>query len=329
MLLTRRRHLNWSIRCCLLAALLHVSNAAGTAQTLYKSPFPVTQTAEAFSGQPTRVNVRFQFYFPVDNERYLPVSQDLAARLSTWPAVTAEPGLRVRVVTTVCEPVSLQVPVAQGTATVTGGEIASQFEITPDSSVIQGAHEITLNYRAIDLISAYVRARAAVPAEVRITVDVWPSHSAKLEAARLAEEKRLREEALEAHAWYEARVRLIKRLLPFLAVALLIGALLYWNRKWIWPDVSLKLTAGGYEQRRRALPMMDGEKKAEPGTILQTVWATNRRGRLQRIKVETFVSEEKSQNFAQLDLLVSVGKSVRPGIYLAKAPNGVARIIVT
>jgi len=183
MLLTRRRHLNWSIRCCLLAALLHVSNAAGTAQTLYKSPFPVTQTAEAFSGQPTRVNVRFQFYFPVDNERYLPVSQDLAARLSTWPAVTAEPGLRVRVVTTVCEPVSLQVPVAQGTATVTGGEIASQFEITPDCSVTQGAHEITLNYRAIDLISAYVRARAAVPAEVRITVHVWPSHAAKLEAA--------------------------------------------------------------------------------------------------------------------------------------------------
>jgi len=38
----------------------------------------VTQIAEAFSGQPTLVNVRFQFYFPVDDERYLPVSEELA-----------------------------------------------------------------------------------------------------------------------------------------------------------------------------------------------------------------------------------------------------------
>lgn len=331
MLLTQRRHLNWLIRCCFLAVLLHVSHTAGTAQTtLYKSPFPVTQSAEAFSGQPTRVKVRFQFYFPVDNERYLPVSEELAARLSAWPTVAAEPSVRVRILTTVCEPRLLRVPFGQDMATVTGGEIVSELEITPDYAVTQGVHTVTLDYRTIDLTSAFIRSNSAAPAEVRITVEVWASQAAKQEAARLVQEKRLRQEALEAQVRYESRMRLIKRALPFLAVAVLIGGLVYLNRKWIWPDLIVELAAGGYEQRRRAVPMIQGDERAEPGTILQTVWARNRTGRLQRIKVETFLSEDNAQGAGKkLDLLVSVGKSVRRGTYLAKARNCVAKIIVT
>jgi hypothetical protein len=327
-----------SLRCCFLLALVVLTWQGAAAQTdISRLKFPVTATAEAFFDKAARVTVSFQIYFPVDGQQYLPVNERVAALLSSPPAIKAGPGMRVRVLKTVCTPEILTVQMGQETGTAMGGRITSEVEITPDSYVTPGTHIVVLEYPMIDLTFRMIRARSPVRAEAQIRVEVWASEAAKLEAMRLAEEKRRQQEALEAQARHEARMRFLRNSLPYLAVAVLIGLVVFLFRKWFWPDLEVKLAAGEHRQYPRALRPIGREKSAESGTILKTKWARHWSGRRNRIKVETFVSEGAQLDpehpgrkyVDKLDLLVSVGASVQPGSYLAKGPNGAVKIIVT
>lgn len=144
--------------------------------------------------------------------------------------------------------------------------------------------------------------------------------------------------------WTGAGVLAVDVGLPAL---LLAGLGLYLRREWVWPSLRARLGPGECRQYHGAVKPCPGEGNVQPGTILQTLWAQSRRGRRQRIKVETFVAGEAWEIVGEnglpfedtapraqgpgerYDLLVSVGRSVRPGTYLARAPNGSIRVRVT
>ncbi len=130
----------------------------------------------------------------------------------------------------------------------------------------------------------------------------------------------------------------------------LVGVLvagIWCRRQWLWPTVKVRLGAGESGQYRQALRKPAADGAVEPGTIRQTLWARSRWRRRQRIKVETLAAGtawdalgDGPRAFSdtapagddareRYDVLVSVGQSVRPGTYLARAANGAVRVRVT
>jgi HEAT repeat protein len=154
-------------------------------------------------------------------------------------------------------------------------------------------------------------------------------------AAMQAEDRFLR--------WTGAQVMAIDVGLP---TVLLVGTILYLRRKWLWPSMKVRLGPGECCQYRKAVKKGPGDGHAEPGAITQTLWAQSRFGRRQRIKVETLATGESweivgedgrsfkdtaplAQNPKERnDVLVSVGRSVRPGTYLARGANVTIRVRV-
>lgn len=143
--------------------------------------------------------------------------------------------------------------------------------------------------------------------------------------------------------WTGARVLAVDLGLP---AVLLLGMIVYFRRKWLWPSVKVCLHPGECRQIRKAVRRCVADGDAEPGAIVRTLWAHSRFGRRRRIKVETFAAGEaweivghEGQAFADVaplvrnpyernDILVSVGRSVRPGAYLARGSNASVRIRV-
>src|SRR6185295_8331389 len=99
-------------RYSLLLGLLLLAACNANAQSVidtYRLRFPLTQSAQVFTNQPAPVNVSFEIYFPIDEKRYLPIRDELARSLGAQPEVTADRGLHVRVLRTVCTPQRLTV----------------------------------------------------------------------------------------------------------------------------------------------------------------------------------------------------------------------------
>lgn len=105
--------------------------------------------------------------------------------------------------------------------------------------------------------------------------------------------------------------------------------LLILRRRWIFPRVKAVVPAGGYTQLHGVISAKASMQYSQPGTVLETCWAKSRVGRRQRIKVEIFVREKGAGKKSRCDVLVAVGASVLPGIYLAKGRTGSVRVEVT
>jgi hypothetical protein len=316
--------------------------------------FPFRVTAEGVRGEPTQVVIRFEIYFPVDGERYLPVSPRLAELFEEAPTVTSGAGFRVRALETKCDPELLSVGTGFGTARVVGGRVRCKLEITPDSDIAPVQHVVTLAFPMVDLVAQ--KARAVAPsskAEVHLAIKVWASREAKEQSVREEEEARRRKQELnrqreEARRQEEEarRRESVQRFVKVAALCALAGFVVFLCRNWIWPTFQTTLAPGEHRQFRHRLAVPHDRPVADPGTILSTSWARNRLGRRRRIKVETFVAEDTTtarapagrspvlpkpkapaQN-SHLDLLVSVGVSVPPGTYLAHLSEGAIRITV-
>lgn len=342
-------------RAALFAALFSLAADVATAQTMVPSDFrfPRNQAAEAFSGKATVVDVRFKFYFPFDEHRYLPVNDQIAAALSSAPVILAPKGMKAVVLSTVCTPEQLLIEERGDVVEVKGGRIESQIEITPDTALNDGTRQIALEYLLLDLIFAKIAGRKAERAQVFLDIRLWPSAAAKEAAMRAEEEKRRAQAAIEerqrreeeaareAEARAEAvaaaqasaarRARFIRQALPYLGGTLLIAILIILNRNWLFPDVTVALGPGQHVQKSLSTRRLDGETTADPGTILQTSWARSWIGLRKRIKVETFVSEDAPADpeRAPIDILVSAGSSVPAGRYLAKTRRLTVRIDVS
>lgn len=131
-----------------------------------------------------------------------------------------------------------------------------------------------------------------------------------------------------------------------LPAALLTGIILFFRRKWLWPNLKVRLHPDECRQCSKAVKMWTADGHAEPGSILQTLWAENRFGRRQRIKVEIMAGGEhweiaghENVSFVNTtpaeqahtrvdDVLISVGHAVRPGTYLARERDLSVRIRV-
>jgi hypothetical protein len=336
--------------------------------------FPVTTTAEVVRGRSQRVTIDFNVYFSVDDKRYVPVKPELAKLLSVPPEVHSEPGLRVRTISAECTPRKLTVFEKTAIVTVTGGSVRCEIEITPESFMEPGTHEVTLSFDAIEAAFLALKTNLAeIKPEARVAVLVWESAAAKQEAERkIAEEKQRREEVervaqqaaeaarqreaeLAAERRWQIAMAAVKYCLIFLAAATPVGLALFAGRKVLWPRLKATVAAGQCRQYIRCMPAREEHASAEPGTIFETLWATDWRGRRQRIKVEVFVAEDSSAekerheypamaahdgmldlteepsedpHVRRHDVLVAVGASVPRGLYLAACPAGAVRIMV-
>jgi hypothetical protein len=358
-----------ALACWALVALtqLHATWAQAPEKV---NDFPIMKFIEAYNGKTERTNTSFNIYFPADDNRYLPIREELAARLSVAPLVSPDSGLQARVTNTLCTPKKLLIEMDSGFGYVDGGEIRCDVEITPTPSAKRGTHEVKLSFTFVDLINQELKGLPPTSRAVAVfKVDVWPSPEAKQAALRSAEEQRQREadakadalrqkqelareklreqEELEAQARREGFRAIAWKAATVLALLLPFGAFIYLKRKWLWPEMKLELAQGEHKQLRAAVRGPRNGKHVEPGTILQTTWARNFIGRRHRIKLETFSSEDSSHMLglhrsqaehqsvgfeengdSKLDLLITVGASVRPGSYLSKVRNHGIRIKV-
>lgn len=308
--------------------------------------FPVRQSAEAVRGQTQRVTVSFNVYFPIDDTRYVPVKEELAKLLSASPRIGAEPGMRVDVVRTVCTPKMLTLTEELKVVGVMGGVVLCEIDVTPDEAVEPGFHDLVLFFDHLSLAFVALGTKTpALKAEAHVRVQVWASAQAKEEAMRRAEEEKRRaaeaqrrQEEIDARKRFERLARIGKWVGVGLAAAVLAVFALWLRRKWIWPDLRLKIPAGGHEQLHHAMSGLSADVHAEPGSILRTAWAQSRLGRRQRVKVEILTTEtglaesphgkREDKSPVAHDVLVSVGSSVRPGKYLARLAEGAVLVEV-
>jgi hypothetical protein len=330
--------------------------------------FPVRASAEVVRSQSQRLTIEFNIYFSLDDERYVPVKPELAKLLSMPPEIRSKPGLRVRTISTECTPRKLTVREKTAIATVVGGVIRCEIEIAPETFLEPGVHEVTLAFESIEVAFIALKtnlSQTRPEAQVKVQVWVWASEGAKQEAQRkAAEEMQRREEAnqaaqraaeakqqreaeLAAQRRREVAMTVLKYSLALLAAAIPVGLVLFTGRKWLWPRLKASVAAGECRQYHRCIPARDEHPDIEPGTILETLWATNWRGHRHRIKVEVFVAEDspegepRHENTAMAaerseavrgrwhDVLVAVGASIPRGVYLADCPAGAVRITVT
>ena len=333
-----------------VAITLHTCSASGASQVVADAnQFPVSVRTEAFNDHPINVKVVFKIFLPKDNKRYIPVSPTLAQFMSSSPDVYAKPDLRVRVIRTECIPEDVTATVGGNEVMGKGGVIDCEIEIAPLRSVRRGVYDVILSFGMIDKTFDMLSSTVSLPkAVVHIQVETWPSPAAKQEALLAAEAERKRKEEMaaqarhqkeeaeaqarrqkeeaEAQARHEARIRMLKLVSPYLGLGLFLAIIVFLKRKWLWPDFKVRLQVGKKMQFDNVLR---GRGGMEPGMILHTAWAKAWYGTRQRIKVETFAAEGlHSDSRSKLDLLVSIGTSVRPGVYLAKLPNGAIRVYV-
>lgn len=337
--------------CFVALLILHCCSRFALSQIVADANrFPISLKTEAFLDRPTTARVSFKIIFPKDDERYVPVSAELAGLLSSPPDIKANPDLRVRAVNTQCFPEDIVAVAGATMVTLKGGIVNCDIEIAPSQSVKKGVYNIVLTFPTIDAAFDMIGSVESFPKAVaQIQVEVWPSPEAKEKALRAAEEERRRKEEAaaqvrreqeeaaaqvrrqkeeaEAKERRELRIELLKKSSPYLGVGLFLVIVVFLKRKWLWPDFKAYTTAGSNTQFNNVVSGRDG---LEPGTILHTTWAKAWRGTRQRIKVETFVAESPSEHtHSKLDLLVSVGASVRPGVYMAIVPGCAVRVSVS
>lgn len=302
--------------------------------------YPLSRSMEAFGDRADTTEIRFQFYFPVDQRRYLPVDRDLAAILSFTPAIEAPRGLHARVVRSVCRPKAMVIEEGDYTIGAEGGEMVTEVELRPDAPNEVTDEMVKIRYPLLDAVVAKIDGISPGPAEVNLAVHIWPSVAARdetvrAEAERVRREREAREQArraqaiadektriarekAEAEARKAARIRLLHQSIPFAIVLAVIGFVLFLYRHWISPDLILTATGGSHLQK--SLPK-GRSSDAEPGTILHTAWARDWMGFRKRIKVESFVADHAAAGEKKpgIDVLVSVGKSVPAGKYVAES----------
>jgi hypothetical protein len=355
------RKTSLSILTC-LSLTLHICSAFGEAQIIADAnQFPLSLKTEAFSDHSITLKVSFKVFFPKDSKRYVPVSPTLAQFLASPPDVYAKPELRVRIIKTECIPDDVVALVDGDVVMGKGGIINCEIEIAPLQSVKRGVYDIRLAFVMIDTTFNMLDSTESFPKAVAlIQVETWPSLAVKQETLLAAETARKRKEEVaaqarrqkeeadalarrqkeeadalarrqkeeaEAQARHEARIRLLKVVSPFLGLGLFLALVVFLKRKWIWPDFKVAIPAGTnlkFDSIRRV------HHGVEAGTILQTAWAKTLYGTRQRIKVETFAADSLHADArSDLDMLVSVGASVRPGAYLARLPSGGVRVNVS
>ena len=312
-----------------LVSLSYARNKELNAKSVNR--FPILSRTEAFLGETLRFKITFKFFYPAGAVEYYPVSEKVATLLSRVPTVEVDEGLTATVLKTVCTPTEVLVRMGQGSFQVKGGLILCEFEVVVADWMPESEPQVRLKFELIDFVAAKLGATGPESnAEVHINIKVWESAASKREAERKATLEKLRKEEEARLARIEKRNQFLKWGSIVLLILLILITTLWLLRKWLWPTLRVEMDAGEYRQFPRSVRAQHAEQSIEPGTILRTIWAKSFWGERQRIKVETFIARDRSEEdyFRDLDVLISIGSSVPRGTYLADEPNGAVIIKV-
>jgi hypothetical protein len=104
-------------------------------------------------------------------------------------------------------------------------------------------------------------------------------------------------------------------------------------RAWLKPDVEMDVTPAQFLFKQRRLSVANEyDATAATGLFLETVWARNWWLRRQPLKLEIVAGEYDAitspRRRERVDLLISVGSSIRPGAYVARRDLTAFRIRV-
>ena len=102
-------------------------------------------------------------------------------------------------------------------------------------------------------------------------------------------------------------------------------------RAWCRPDIHIEALQGEVRLERRCLSVADEqEATAATGLFLRTFWMRDRLWRRKPVKLELLAGEYDAgqRRRATVDLLISVGASVHPGLYVARREFTALRVRV-
>lgn len=321
-----RRRIRFAFLVLFLAIAQNLAGAEYTLQGEVVNPSPLKKEVECFHSESLPVKLEFLIYFPAGNDRYQPVNFELANLISLEPPmVTAPDGVRVEGQELTCVPEMLEIPKGGSVVRVMGGRATYKALIRVDETVSTGPAGVTLRFHTIDLIREMIPSTGAklrTTAELNLTI--WTSKAAREELLRLQAEEKKSTAARHAQQRKEMLILGGGILGAFLLILLIGFGIRAAFRPWLAPDLRVTIQPGAHVQHRNVLTLANSGRKIEPGTVLETLWATDRHGKRHRIKVETFAAgdSEIRVNQEKLDVLVSVGKSVGRGKYLAQSGGG-------
>jgi hypothetical protein len=93
-------------------------------------------------------------------------------------------------------------------------------------------------------------------------------------------------------------------------------------RGWLRPDIKLEASRGEVRAEQNRLAIANDEEATAPtGLFLRTMWARDSRGSRRAVKIELVAGDYRLEHTAKrretVDLILSVGATVRPGCYIA------------
>jgi len=106
-------------------------------------------------------------------------------------------------------------------------------------------------------------------------------------------------------------------------------------RGWFRPDLQITSSPGQVSVERARLPVSDHSESVAPlGSWLATSWARHWRAGRQHLKIEIFAgdyqaAEDTVRRRDHVDVITSVGVSVRPGRYVAVHELNAIQVLVT
>jgi hypothetical protein len=323
--------------------------------------FPVEVSADGYRGETTKVELTFKILLTAGETTYVPIDDNIARILSAEPTTESTAGIAAHIASNYCSPQELAVKMGEDIGRGTGGVFQTTIDLGVGKTAALGDQVVRIYYPLIDAAMERLSNRKGQsPAMAIINLKVWASPQARQAAIQKLEDEALKkrraeeEQILQAQKAQEEaqrvrdaeekrqqdldnqkRVEMWKAsffaFLKLLPIILLVVMIFVRYAPWLWPAASVTTAAGQHEHLDRLVSARKLEGVGQPGAILQTAWARGVFGRRQRLKVETFVSEDEdfpSNTVRKLDLLVSVGQRVRAGTYLARMPNGAVRIRV-
>lgn len=314
--------------------------------------FPRQVDAEVVRGSELRISGSFVFFLPTGDAGYLPLSQALAERLSAAPRVSGGVGVRTVSVGSDCAPVQAVYITDQHFRRLRAGRLRWNAVLAVETGAPAGKRTVQIDFpeihTALSMLSDSERIDESVVPKVVVTLNVWSSEGEKQEVARTTQVK-----IASMRAAYHGRLLRWGGAGGGTLLVLVIAFLLLRHR--LWPDVEVEVQPGSHLQKREAISRRRSDAGVPLGTLVETVWA-RRYFRRRPIKVEYLLGvsndshdgdtaaeqdlheqvvqifthgEDKatkplrwSGNTARLDVLVSVGRSVKRGRYIAKGAHG-------
>ena len=334
------------------------SLSAGTArQARVLDRFPQVASVEVVRGKTTRTSGSFDFYLPVDEERYLPVSPPIASELSGVPVVMPNDEVYAVSASSTCTPAVVFHSRDGKILSSEGCHLRWEVVLESEPWARTGRHELSLVFpdireveRAIDL--SRLRDPAVSP-HVELLLTLWGSEEERSGAIEGPLRRRMQTAAAAESARRERLRTWFLRLAFGFALLLPVVSVLviFWSRR--WPHVKVRVASGGHVQLSEAATSRWFDARVPYGTIVETTWASDRGGRRRAIKVEYLAGvadgsgEEvrdrtpvysfgayrakphRWSGTRKLDVLVTVGERIEPGAYRAFGRHGSVSIAVS